>query len=80
MLANNLSAGMHGITVFNYKSADIVVNLDYCKDDTGIAQAIAHELAHIVMGTSDHGNVWSELMSKYYDAIMEKMERIPGVG
>jgi len=80
ILANNLSAGLHGITVFNYKTADIVINLDYCKDDAGISLAVAHELAHILRGNSDHDNAWSELMSKLYDTIMEKMERVPGLG
>jgi hypothetical protein len=80
ILANNLSVGMHGVTVFNAKTADIVINLDYCKDDSNIATAVAHELAHIICGGYDHDNVWSEKMSQLYDAIMEKMERIPGVG
>ncbi len=53
---------------FGEVDSDIALNLNRCKNINEVIDAIAHELAHIVMGSesdnNEHASKWSELKNE----------------
>lgn len=61
--------GYNALAQFNMGRVDVFINGNVCKSIDEIIDVLAHEIAHVTIGDSQHGNEhglkWVELRGKF---------------
>lgn len=62
-------------TEFNNNEVNIILNMKRTKSTTMVIKAIAHEMVHVLEGTSDHNVDFDEKWSKLESKITEEYNK-----
>lgn len=62
-------------TEFDNNEVNIILNMKRTKSTTMVIKAIAHEMVHVLEGTSDHNADFNEKWSKLESKITEEYNK-----